>query len=186
MAPEAGDRRPLRAILVIGIAIVAIIGLTLVFVPLGGDEDSADSFTVGGHPLYGQPAPEIELATLDGESLTLSSLAGRPVLINFWATYCVPCYYEHPLFLEASRRFAGEVHFLGVIYQDDPALIEQFLRARGAWGPSLVDDSGKVAIAYGVFGPPETFFIDPNGVIIEKVMGAVSAPMVQGLIESML
>ncbi len=125
-------------------------------------------------PLIGQPAPSFRLADLDGNIVDLEELRGTPVVINFWATYCVPCWVEHPLLMEGARRWQGDIHFLGVIFQDDPNLIAQFNAENGTWGPSLIDEGGRVAIAYGVYGPPETFFIDRDGTIVDKAIGAVT------------
>lgn len=124
-------------------------------------------------PLVGKQAPNFRLADLDGNIVDLAELRGRPVIVNFWATYCVPCLYEHPLLMEGARRWQGEIHFLGVIFQDDPETIAQFNADYGSWGPSLVDEGGRVAIAYGVYGPPETFFIGRDGVIVDKAIGQV-------------
>jgi cytochrome c biogenesis protein CcmG, thiol:disulfide interchange protein DsbE len=124
-------------------------------------------------PLIGKPAPEFTLLDLDGNTYSLSELRGKPVVINFWSTWCPPCIQEHPWLERASQQYAGRVHFLGVIYQDDPETIRRFLRQRGAWGPALVDPDNRVALAYGVFGPPETFFVDAQGTIVDKVIGAV-------------
>ena len=95
-------------------------------------------------PLIGRPAPDFRLADLDGNIVDLAELRGRPVIINFWATYCPPCIVEHPLLMAGARRWQGEIHFLGVIFQDDPDLIAQFNAEYGRWGPSLIDaDAGS-------------------------------------------
>ena len=122
-------------------------------------------------PLIGKPAPTFDLVDLEGQRFDLAALAGQPVVINFWSTWCPPCITEHPLLIEAARRYAGRVHFLGVIYQDEPDLIRGFLGARGEWGPSLIDPGSEVAIAYGVYGPPETFVLDAGGVVVYKIIG---------------
>ena len=137
-------------------------------------------------PLVGKPAPSFRLADLDGNIVDLAELRGRPVIVNFWATYCVPCLYEHPLLMEGARRWQGEIHFLGVIFQDDPDLIARFNADYGRWGPSLIDEGGRVAIAYGVYGPPETFFIDRDGVIVDKAIGAVSPDQLLDVANRML
>lgn len=134
-------------------------------------------------PLIGRPAPDFRLQDLEGDTVTLSELRGAPVVVNFWATYCVPCIQEHPLLMAASRHYEGRVHFLGVVYQDDPELIARFQRERGSWGPALLDPEGKVAIAYGVYGPPETFFIDRDGVVVDKVISAVPPDRLRSLLE---
>ncbi len=137
-------------------------------------------------PLIGKPAPGFTLRGLDGEVVRLGDLAGRPVVINFWATWCQPCIVEHPVLLAGSRRYAGRVSFLGIVYQDRPELIRQFVRERGAWGPSLVDPENGVAIAYGVYGAPETFFIDTAGNIAEKVTGPVAPGQLIRILDGLL
>jgi cytochrome c biogenesis protein CcmG/thiol:disulfide interchange protein DsbE len=137
-------------------------------------------------PLVGAAAPAFRLQSLEGEVYDLRELRGKPVVLNFWSTWCPPCMEEHPLLTAAAQRYAGRVQFLGVIYQDDPQRIGAFGDRYGAWGPALVDPNGEVAIAYGVFGPPETFFIDPDGKIVDKVIGAVRADHLFGVLEGML
>jgi cytochrome c biogenesis protein CcmG/thiol:disulfide interchange protein DsbE len=122
-------------------------------------------------PLVGQPAPEFRLRALDGEELALSEIAGQPVMVNFWATWCQPCIAEHPVLLEAARRHAGRVRFVGVIYDDEPEAIRRFVERHGSWGPNLEDPGAEAAIRYGVYGAPETFFIDGQGVVRRKVTG---------------
>jgi cytochrome c biogenesis protein CcmG/thiol:disulfide interchange protein DsbE len=137
-------------------------------------------------PLIGKPAADFSLQDLDGRTVRLEDLRGDPIVINFWATYCPPCIEEHPLLVAAAEHYAGRVHFLGVVYQDDPALIRRFVAQLGAWGPTLLDPDGKVAIAYGVYGPPETFFIDRGGLIADKVIGAVNGRHLRDTLERLL
>ena len=137
-------------------------------------------------PLVGGPAPSFALPDLDGEVHRLSDLEGAPVVINFWATWCQPCIVEHPMLLSASRQLEGRVQFLGVIYLDEPDKIRRFVRQRGAWGPSLVDEGSEVAIAYGVYGAPETFILDAEGVIVDKVTGLVDPDRLFATLDGLL
>ena len=127
-------------------------------------------------PLVGKPAPLFTLTSIDGKELTLAELKGTPVLVNFWATWCVPCESENPELIRAARAWKGKAAFVGVVYQDKPETIRSWLTAHGGTAyPTLVDEGGKVAIAYGVYGVPESFLIDANGVIREKFTGPVTA-----------
>lgn len=137
-------------------------------------------------PLVGKQAPGFVLESLDGQRFDLDELRGRPVVLNFWSTWCAPCIQEHPTFVAASRFYGEDVRFLGVIYQDDNASIERFQAQYGAWGPSLVDPGGKTAIAYGVYGPPETFIIDAQGVIVDKVIGAIRPDHLKSTLDGLL
>ena len=163
-AALARSSRINRKVLAAGLAVVLPL-LAVLVLNLGRDPHSVRS------PLIGRPAPNFSLAPVGGGSpVTLESLRGRPVVVNFWATWCVPCFEEHAALTSAARSL-GDVHFLGVVYEDEEARIEAFLRERGSSYPSLVDPDGKTAIAYGVFGVPETFFIDPSGRLIDKHVG---------------
>lgn len=168
-----------RTALVLGIALVLPLLIFLAF-GLGSDPRSIES------PLVGKPAPQFTLADLEGRPHQLADLRGRPVVINFWATWCQPCVVEHPMLLAGARRYDGRAVFLGIVYQDEPALIRRFVEARGAWGPSLLDPGSEVAIAYGVYGAPETFFIDADGVVAEKVTGLVTPEKLDAVLQPLL
>ena len=124
-------------------------------------------------PLIGGPAPPFSLTDIDGRTVRMEELRGKPVVINFWATWCRPCLAEHPIFLAAARRYQDRVTFLGVIYQDEPEPIRRYVGRRGAWGATLIDPDSRVAIAYGVYGVPETYIVDSQGVVAEKITGPV-------------
>ena len=168
-----------RRVLIVGLLLVAPLLAVLTI-----------SFRFDPHyiasPLIGKEAPNFQLVDLDGQVHQLQDLLGAPVIINFWATYCVPCIAEHPMLTAAAQHYRGRAHFLGIIYQDDVELIRQFVDQRGRWGPSLIDAEGKVAIAYGVYGPPETFFIDSEGRIVDKVIGQLSPQHLAQTVEALL
>lgn len=168
-----------KKVLLIGsllsVPILVFLGISFRF-----DPRSIDS------PLIGKPAPGFVLEDLDGDRVDLVALRGKPVLLNFWATWCQPCIVEHPVLQAAARRYADRVHFLGVIYQDETDAIRGFIRQRGAWGPSLVDPAVKVGIAYGVYGAPETFFIDSSGNVVEKVTGPLNPRQLDRILGGLL
>ena len=152
-----------RRALGLGLAVVLPL-LAILVMNLGRDPHSVRS------PLIGRPAPAFALSPVGGGApVTLESLRGKPVVVNFWATWCVPCFQEHPALLAAARRMGGDVQFLGVVYDDEEGKVRSFLAERGQAYPSLLDDGARTAIAYGVAGVPETYFIDPTGRITAKV-----------------
>ena len=132
----------------------------------------------------GSAAADFALDTLDGERVQLSKLKGRPVVLNVWSTWCRPCVSEHPL-LQAAARQNPDIAFLGVLYGDDPDLARDYLKRAGSAYPIVVDDSQRIVVDYGVAGVPETFFIDADGTIIEKVSGAVSQAQLAAALEKL-
>ena len=120
-----------------------------------------------GRLAAGRPARPAVLAArrwAAAQPVSLESLRGRPVVLNFWATWCVPCYEEHAVLVRAAARArATSVQFLGIVYEDEEATVQQLPARQGSAYPSLMDDDGKTAIAYGVFGVPETYFVDARG-----------------------
>jgi len=127
-------------------------------------------------PLIGKPAPSFALTTIDGQQLSSASLRGRPYVLNFWASWCIPaCVEEHPVLMEAQRRYGDRVAIIGVLYQDSPEDGLRFLARYGDGGwPHLIDDGGRLAIDYGVTGPPETYFIDAAGIVRIKQFGQLT------------
>jgi len=161
-----------RTVLVVGLIIVATIVVVL-FAGLGKDPQRIDS------PLVGKPAPPFALKAVGtGETIDLEALRGKPVILNFWATWCGPCYEEHPT-LVANARNLPNVQFIGVVFNDEEPKIMRFLAERGTAYPTLLDANGKTAIAYGVGGVPETYFINPAGTIVAKFAGPLSTEELQ-------
>ncbi len=163
-----------RTVLFIGFFIAAAV-IGILFVGLGKDPQTIDS------PLVGRAAPPFALREVGtGQTINLSQFRGRPVVLNFWATWCGPCYEEHPTLVANARQMQPSVQFLGVVFQDTEDKIQKFLSERGNAYPTVVDDAGKTAIAYGVGGVPETFFLNANGTIVAKFSGPLDTDTLQG------
>ncbi len=133
-----------------------------------------------------RPAPVFTLQSLDGKTVSLESLRGKPVLVNFWASWCVPCNAEHQSLQAAARYYGDRAQFVGIVYQDSRENAAAYLQQHGNSLPQLLDPDTKVAIDYGVAGVPETFFIDPQGIIRYKVSSALSFQEIQARMDSML
>jgi cytochrome c biogenesis protein CcmG/thiol:disulfide interchange protein DsbE len=137
--------------------------------------------------LEGTPAPEFSLNTLNGQPFSLRAAAGQPVVVNFWSTWCQPCKIEHPILMDAAAAYGpAGVQFVAVLYQDDASKARAFLNRSGSYWPTLEDPGGRTAIAYGVAGVPETFFIDKSGTIVRKVSGPVTQEIMVSTLEQML
>jgi cytochrome c biogenesis protein CcmG/thiol:disulfide interchange protein DsbE len=139
-------------------------------------------------PLLGQPAPAWSLTTLDGETVSSADLAGRPYLVNFWASWCIPaCVDEHPVLADAHERYGEDLTVVGVLYQDHPDDARRFLSRYGDAGyPHVVDPDGRLAIDFGVTGPPETFFVDADGLVRYRQFGPLTQPMMAELLPLVL
>ena len=158
-----------RALLGVAIAAVLLVGLGF-----GLTRNARVLPTVS----VGKAAAAFDLEALDGRRVRSSELRGQPMLINFWASWCTECRKEHPLLMAAHDRFGGRVAFVGVIFQDSSHnargyLVEMGDVATGSY-PNLMDPGSRVAIDYGVYGVPETFFVDRRGVVIAKRVGRVT------------
>ncbi|NNC41746.1 MAG: redoxin domain-containing protein, partial [Acidimicrobiia bacterium] len=125
-------------------------------------------------PLIGQPLPALNLETIDGEPFDFAALSGSPIVINVWASWCLPCRAEHGVLQAGAEAYQG-VDFVGIVYQDSVSNARRFLDTYGAEYPNVMDPDARAAIELGVFGVPETFFIDANGIIVAKVQGPVTA-----------
>ncbi len=138
-------------------------------------------------PLVGKAAPPFQLPALaDGSQVSLDDLRGKPLVVNFWATWCVPCAQEHPNLVQAARKYGDDVQFVGIVYQDKNEAVEAWLDRHGGRAyPTLIDVNAKAAIAYGVYGVPETYFVGADGVIRDKHVGPIPWPVLQDQVEKL-
>ena len=118
-------------------------------------------------PKLGGPAPNFTLQRLgDGGTVDLASLRGKPVVLNFFASWCEPCKGEAPVLESAWQKYKNQVVFLGVDYHDVTSDARTFLSHHGVTYPTVQDGSGAVADRYGVSAVPETYFVDRRGRLV--------------------
>ena len=123
--------------------------------------------------LVGRSMPDLTIITLSGSSLELAGLRGTPMVVNFWASWCVPCKQEAPVLNAASRQYAGRVQFVGVDIQDSDSAARSYqaeVMSPYPVGPSTMGSY----LDWGVTKPPETFFVDRHGVVISRILGPVA------------
>ncbi len=139
-------------------------------------------------PLVGRPAAPFALSTFDGTPVTLDRLRGQVVVLNFWASWCYPaCYEEAPALEQAWRAYRDRgVAVLGVAIQDHADAARKFIADFRLSFPNAPDPGGKVSIDYGVWGVPETFFIDRAGRIRLKHAGALTDALLRSEVERLL
>lgn len=123
-------------------------------------------------PVVGNPAPDLVLADLAGRSVRLSTQwRGRPALLNFWATWCVPCRQEMPEIRRFHREFGNRVAVIGIDLAEPREVVEAYVREGDYRWTFLLDSAGRAAEAYLVVALPTTFFIGPDGIIRAKHLG---------------
>jgi len=178
---ELSPRRGRRSVLVTAVVAAAVLAAFL-FLLVGAKQPNSRSTVVG------RPAPSAErgFATITStDRVRLADFRGRYVVLNFFASWCVPCEQEHPELVRFQQRHAalGDATVVQVLYNDKPGPARDFFRERGEGGwPVLIDEEGQFALDYGVTGPPESFLLDPQGFVLTGVKGAISEPQLEDLV----
>jgi len=165
------------------IGLVVIIGAAVVFASRFGTDP-----TLAPSPLIGKTAPEVSMTLIEGGGpLTLADLEGSVVVVNFWAPWCIPCREEHAVLLEAAAAYGSAgVTVLGLAYESRLDDVIAFLDELGRGYPVAMDDRSRAAIAFGVRGVPETFFIDRSGMIVGKVSGPIDWALMSSTLDAIL
>ncbi|TCZ66207.1 DsbE family thiol:disulfide interchange protein [Roseicella aquatilis] len=181
-----GGRRRLLLLAPLGVVAAAGVGFYAMLRGL-----STGSYDPKGVPsaLIGKPAPDFALPPLAGAdrpALSAADLRGhnRPVLVNFFASWCVPCVIEHPILMRLAK---DGVPILGVAYKDKPADSLGFLQKHGMPYARLgVDQPGRVAIDWGLYGVPETYLVDKDGIIRWRWAGPLTEDTLKAQLQPLL
>jgi len=175
-------QRPLWHLIALNIALLAVLAsavwLALWFLrqsevprpaPSAGDFLAAQALTIG------TVAPEFTLPQLDGDQISLSQFRGRPVLVNFWASWCAPCRSEMPALQQVATQYAGSgLVVIGINQLEDVPTVQGFVREFGLTFPIALDRDGVTSRAWRVYGIPQTYLVGPDGMIRKAWVGPVT------------
>ena len=135
--------------------------------------------------LLGKPAPAFRLPTLDGGTVDSADWRGEVVVVNFWASWCVPCREEAPELEAFAQRWQDRgVRLVGIAYNDEASEAAAFRDRHRLTYPQALDPGGRAAIDFGVFGVPETYVIAGDGTVMAKLLGAVDAATLERVVAS--
>jgi cytochrome c biogenesis protein CcmG/thiol:disulfide interchange protein DsbE len=151
----------------VAIAVAVVLALFVILLATRDDQVASSS------PLLDKPAPAIVGNGFRGEQFDLDAQRGKWVVVNFFSTTCIPCLQEHPELVEFSERHGDEASIVSVTFEDRPEDVRAFFEAEGGDWPVLLENTGSIAISYGVVAVPESYVIDPFGIVRAKVLGGV-------------
>lgn len=161
---------------------VAILGLAFGPTPSWGQHRHQPANPTQA-PRIGAAAIPFDLKTLDGKPANLETFRGKPLVLNFFASWCDPCRDEMPLINDLGAKAGDRYNVLGIAVDDSRAAVIEFARETGLVFPIALDLNSTVKRAYRLFGPPATFFIDGQGIIRDVVLGPLTAERVRAAIK---
>lgn len=196
-APD--DRSTARRAMVLAVGVIAFALLVVVAFLVAGGESSEEVGSDGSDEVAESgssdpevnlgignqepgPAPDFDLEDFEEEAVSLEDFRGKPLVLNFWASWCTPCRKEMPAFDEVYRGLDGQVAFLGIATQDQRKPAEDFAREVGVSYPLAFDEGDKVGDAYELFGMPSTYFVDEDGQIVEARFGELTSGELEEII----
>lgn len=158
--------------------VLVVLAAFVAVLATGGDDAAERS------PLIGRPAPLIEGDTIAGGAYDIAEDRGQFVVVNFFATWCVPCIREHPELVDfqEAHREAGDASVVSVVFDSRTAQVREFFAENGGEWPVVLDPDGRTALEYGVSGVPESYLVAPDGTVLWKIEGGVTAGELEQLL----
>jgi cytochrome c biogenesis protein CcmG/thiol:disulfide interchange protein DsbE len=175
---EEGDRP--RTALIASVVIAVLVALMVAV--LATSDSSNEQATQS--PLINQIAPPTAGDTIDGGTFDIADQRGRWVVLNFFASWCIPCLEEHPELaaFDAAHRVEGDAVLVSTTFDDSADHARMFFEEHGGSWPVIDDPENSIGVAYGVAQVPETFVIHPNGTVVQRFAGAVTRQELDDLI----
>jgi cytochrome c biogenesis protein CcmG, thiol:disulfide interchange protein DsbE len=174
-------RRSRVAPVAVTVAAVVVLGLVVLMAtrPAGSERQTTSA-------LVGQLAPAIHGTTLDGGSVDIDRYRGRWVLVNFFATWCTPCIEEHPELVDFHERHAavGDATVISVVIETPEDEARRFFAVNGGDWPVVLDPEGRTSLGYGMVRVPETFLVAPDGTVVRRLIGGVTAADLDRLLDA--
>ena len=167
---ESGSRKRWKIVSIVSLALLIVAFFALLAYGLSNRTSATGR---SGVTRVGKPAPPFSMTLIDGSEFRLDDHAGKPLVINFWASWCPPCRDESPGFERVWRKYQSQgVQFVGVNIQDTQEQAERYTEEFELTFPNGRDPDGKITVEYGVIGLPVTFFIGANGLVEGRWVGA--------------
>ena len=160
-------------------AVLVVLAAFIGVLATGGDDGAVRA------GLVGRQAPGIAGGTIDGDEYDLTEHRGEFVVVNFFATWCVPCIREHPELVEFEERHreSGDASVVSVVFDSRPAQVRDFFAENGGEWPVVIDPDGRTSLEYGVARVPESYLLGPDGTVLTKIEGGVTAEALDDLLE---
>jgi cytochrome c biogenesis protein CcmG/thiol:disulfide interchange protein DsbE len=172
-------KHPLRWV-ALGVAII-VAAFAVVLAANVGKDPNADART---SKLTGKPAPAFTVEALNGEQISLASLRGKTVIVNFWNTWCLPCQNELPALQSwyAAHRSDPSIVMLGIVRDDTDAAVRDYVKTQKIPWTVAFDRGSKTALDFGTRGQPETYAISPDGVIVGSILSEVTPSILDQMV----
>ena len=188
-ADRQANRQRLIVMALVAVPLIAFFAVLGVALSRSGGVPAgvAINSTLGEADIQTEVARDFTLTTFDGEVVRLADLRGTYVMVDFWSSWCPPCIEEAPVLADAYVRYRPQgVEFVGVAVWDVEDEAARFIEESGATYPAGADTRGVIGVDYGLTGIPEKYFIDPEGRIVRKYVGPMTAETLDGVLQELL